>query len=443
MPLILKGARQVGKTETVRHFAESCYANYIEINFVERPEFKEIIRDGYSVDRLIRNISVIDPALQFTPHETLLFFDELQEFPEIATSLKFFAQDGRFDVICSGSLLGIQVKHVKSYSVGYQETETMRSLDFEEFLWGCGYRDDQIAGLLEPVLACRPFGAAVKNTMDRLFMDYCVTGGMPDVLETYFVKGTFERVPHTQRRILEDYREDIRKYAEGLDPVRIQAVFDSVPVHLAKENRKFQWSSVSKGATRKDFWGCVEWLEDAGVVNKCRRLLVPELPIGAHLDNDAYKLYLCDSGLLLSMLDREVQEDVRIRRNLGTWKGGLFEHIVGEAMVKAGIPLAYFKRDNSTLEMDFFARSADCIVPIEVKAENNRSKSLRTLIDRDIYKDIRWGIKFVNGDVGFENRILTLPQWCAFMLPDILREFSPKVKCGVLAWGEYDIMHHV
>ena len=426
LPLILKGARQVGKTETVRHFAESCYANYIEINFVERPEFKEIIRDGYSVDRLIRNISVIDPALQFTPHETLLFFDELQEFPEIATSLKFFAQDGRFDVICSGSLLGIQVKHVKSYSVGYQETETMRSLDFEEFLWGCGYRDDQIAGLLEPVLACRPFGAAVKNTMDRLFMDYCVTGGMPDVLETYFVKGTFERVPHTQRRILEDYREDIRKYAEGLDPVRIQAVFDSVPVHLAKENRKFQWSSVSKGATRKDFWGCVEWLEDAGVVNKCRRLLVPELPIGAHLDNDAYKLYLCDSGLLLSMLDREVQEDVRIRRNLGTWKGGLFEHIVGEAMVKAGIPLAYFKRDNSTLEMDFFARSADCIVPIEVKAENNRSKSLRTLIDRDIYKDIRWGIKFVNGDVGFENRILTLPQWCAFMLPDILREFSPK-----------------
>ena len=426
LPLILKGARQVGKTETVRHFAESCYANYIEINFVERPEFKEIIRDGYSVDRLIRNISVIDPAFQFTPHETLLFFDELQEFPEIATSLKFFAQDGRFDVICSGSLLGIQVKHVKSYSVGYQETETMRSLDFEEFLWGCGYRDDQIAGLLEPVLACRPFGAAVKNTMDRLFMDYCVTGGMPDVLETYFVKGTFERVPHTQRRILEDYREDIRKYAEGLDPVRIQAVFDSVPVHLAKENRKFQWSSVSKGATRKDFWGCVEWLEDAGVVNKCRRLLVPELPIGAHLDNDAYKLYLCDSGLLLSMLDREVQEDVRIRRNLGTWKGGLFEHIVGEAMVKAGIPLAYFKRDNSTLEMDFFARSADCIVPIEVKAENNRSKSLRTLIDRDIYKDIRWGIKFVNGDVGFENRILTLPQWCAFMLPDILREFSPK-----------------
>jgi predicted AAA+ superfamily ATPase len=425
LPLIVKGARQVGKTETVRRFARQEYTDFIEINFVERPEFKEIVRDGFSVDSIIRNISIIDPNLHFTPNETLLFFDELQEFPEIATSLKFFAQDGRFDVVCSGSLLGLQVKRVKSYSVGYQETALMHSLDFEEFLWGCGYRDEQILGLLDPVIARQPFGAAVKNTMDRLFMDYCATGGMPDVLEMYFVKGTFERVPQTQRRILEDYREDIRKYAEGFDPVRIQNVFDSIPVHLAKENRKFQWSTVSKGAIRKDYWGCVEWLEDAGVVNKCRRMDVPELPIGAHLDNDSFKLYMCDSGLLLSMLEKEVQEDVRIRRNLGTWKGGLFEHIVGEALVKAGVPLAYFKRENSTLEMDFFVRSADCLVPVEVKAENNRSKSLRTMIDREIYKDIRWGVKLVNGNVGFENGILTLPQWCAFRIPEIVREFKP------------------
>lgn len=425
LPLIVKGARQVGKTETVRRFARQEYTDFIEINFVERPEFKEIVRDGFSVDSIIRNISIIDPNLHFTPNETLLFFDELQEFPEIATSLKFFAQDGRFDVVCSGSLLGLQVKRVKSYSVGYQETALMHSLDFEEFLWGCGYRDEQILGLLDPVIARQPFGTATKNTMDRLFMDYCATGGMPDVLEMYFVKGTFERVPQTQRRILEDYREDIRKYAEGFDPVRIQNVFDSIPVHLAKENRKFQWSTVSKGAIRKDYWGCVEWLEDAGVVNKCRRMDVPELPLGAHLDNDSFKLYMCDSGLLLSMLEKEVQEDVRIRRNLGTWKGGLFEHIVGEALVKAGVPLAYFKRENSTLEMDFFVRSADCLVPVEVKAENNRSKSLRTMIDREIYKDIRWGVKLVNGNVGFENGILTLPQWCAFKIPEIVREFKP------------------
>ena len=422
LPLIVKGARQVGKTETVRRFARQEYTDFIEINFVERPEFKEIVRDGFSVDSIIRNISIIDPNLHFTPNETLLFFDELQEFPEIATSLKFFAQDGRFDVVCSGSLLGLQVKRVKSYSVGYQETALMHSLDFEEFLWGCGYRDEQILGLLDPVIARQPFGAAVKNTMDRLFMDYCATGGMPDVLEMYFVKGTFERVPQTQRRILEDYREDIRKYAEGFDPVRIQNVFDSIPVHLAKENRKFQWSTVSKGAIRKDYWGCVEWLEDAGVVNKCRRMDVPELPLGAHLDNDSFKLYMCDSGLLLSMLEKEVQEDVRIRRNLGTWKGGLFEHIVGEALVKAGVPLAYFKRENSTLEMDFFVRDYNSLIPVEVKAKDNATASLNTLIKSDAYPDVKYGIKFCYKNIGFDGKFYTFPYFLTFLLKRFLLE---------------------
>lgn len=424
LPLVVNGARQVGKTEAVRHFAETGYESFVEINFVERPEFKAVVRDGFAAESILRSISAIDPTLRLVPNSTLLFFDELQECPEIATAFKFFAQDGRFDVIASGSMLGIQVKRIKSLSVGYQETETMRSLDFEEFLWASGYTAEQLDGLMAPAFEGRPFGEAVKSAMDRRFMDYCITGGMPDVLEAYFVRGTFENVTQTQRRILADYRADVRKYAEGLDPVRIQAVFDSIPVHLAKENRKFQWSTVSRGATRKDYWGCVEWLEDAGAVNKCKRMEVLELPIGAHLDNDAFKLYMCDSGLLLSMLEQEAQEDVRIRRNLGTWKGGLFENIIGEALVKAGVPLAYFKRDNSTLEMDFLMRSADCLVPIEVKAENSRAKSLRTLIESAHYPDIRWGIKLVNGNVGFENKVLTLPQWCAFKLPDIVKRFS-------------------
>ena len=304
LPLIITGARQVGKTETVRHFAETGYDSLVEINFMERPEFKSIVRDGFSAASLLKNISAVDPSIKLIPNSTLLFFDELQELPEIATGFKFLAQDGRFDVIASGSMLGIQVKRVKSFSVGYQETAIMRSLDFEEFLWASGYKTNQIDEFFEPAFAGRPLGAAVKESMDRRFMDYCVTGGMPDVLEAYFTKGTFENVTHVQQRILADYRADIRKYAEGLDPVRIQAVFDSLPVHLAKENRKFQWASVSKGATRKDYWGCVEWLEDAGVVNKCRRMDVPELPLGAHLDNDAFKLYICDSGLLMSMREK-------------------------------------------------------------------------------------------------------------------------------------------
>ena len=414
---MLKGARQVGKTECVRHFADGRYASFIEINFVERPEFKEIIRDGFSVEGIVRNMSMIDPTMEFVAGATLIFFDEIQEFPEIATAFKFFAQDGRYDVIASGSLLGVHFKRIKSYSVGYQESIRMRSLDFEEFLWASGYREGQIEGLVEPILAHKPFSEATQTAMERRFLDYCVLGGMPDVLETYFVKGSFERVPSLQRRILDDYRDDVRKYAEGLDPVRIQAVFDSIPRQLAKDNHKFQWAVVRKGAGNKDYWGCVEWLEDAGVVEKCKAMDFPELPMGAHLQGDVFRLYMGDSGLLLSMLEKQVQDDVRIRRNLGTWKGALFENIVGEALVKAGVPLAYYRKENSTLEMDFFLRSEDCLVPIEVKGENNRAQSLRTLIASEKYKDVSWGVKFVHGNVGFEGNVLTLPQWCAFLLP--------------------------
>lgn len=417
LPLIIKGARQVGKTECVRHFADGRYKSVVEINFVERPEFKVIVRDGYSVASVIRNISSVEPTFRFVDNETLIFFDEIQEFPEIATSFKFFAQDGRFDVIASGSLLGVHYRRIESISVGFQESVEMRSLDFEEFLWARGYSRDQVALMVEPLVRRIPFSDAVKNSMDRLFMDYCALGGMPAVVESYFLKGTFEGVLRIQQRILRDYRADIRKYCEGLDPVRILAVFNSVPAQLAKENKKFQWKTVDRDAKAKDYWGCVEWLKDAGVINMCRRLDFPELPIAGHLQPDFYKLYLADSGLLVAMLDKEAQDDVRQRRNLGTWNGGLFENIVAEALAKEDVELAYYKKEGSTLEMDFFVRCGNDLVPIEVKAGNNQAKSLKTLISGSNYKDIRWGVKFVHGNVGFMNNVLTIPQWCAFLLP--------------------------
>ena len=183
-------------------------------------------------------------------------------------------------------------------------------------------------------------------------------------------------------------------------------------------------SSGGNRAGNRDYWGCVEWLEDAGVVEKCKALDYPELPIGAHLQNDVFRLYMGDSGLLLSMLEKPVQEDVRVRRNLGTWKGALFENIVSEALVKAGASLAYYRKENSTLEMDFFLRSQDRLVPIEVKGENGRAQSLRTLIRSDSLCDITWGIKLINGNVGFEDSVLTLPQWGAFLLPKVVEAFS-------------------
>lgn len=424
--MIIDGARQIGKTECVRHFAEGRYESFVEINFAEETRFREIVRDGFSVEAILRNISQIEPQFQFIPGQTLIFFDELQEFPEIATSLKFFAQDGRYDVICSGSLLGISVKRIKSLSVGYQETETMRSLDFGEFLKARGYSQAQIEDVFAQLVEIRPLNEGVLAAFDRLFMDYCALGGMPEVVASYFVRGTFERVPSIQRRLLVDYSNDIRKYAEGFDAVRIQAVFDSIAPQLAKENKKFQLSAVASGARRKDYWGCVDWLRQAGVINLCHRLDFPELPLKAHVEQDFYKVYMADTGLLVAMLDTESQEDVRARRNLGTWKGGLFENVVGEALVKAGAELVYFKRENATLEMDFFLRAGDSLVPVEVKGERARGRSLRTLVDGEHYPDIRWGVKLAHGNVGYENQVLTLPQWAAFLLPSLVREFAKR-----------------
>ena len=422
LPLIVKGARQVGKTECIRHFAEGRYGSFVEINFAIQPEFKAIVRDGYSAENILRNISLVEPNFRFVEGDTLIFFDEIQAFPEIAACFKSFAQQGKYDVISSGSLLGIQLKRIESISVGYQETAIMRSLDFEEFLAARGYRTEQLDELYGYLLEGRAFGDAANATFDRLFLDYSTLGGMPEVVERYFVKGTFEGVPAIQRRIVSDYRSDVRKYAEGLDPLRIVNVFDSIPAQLAKENKKFQLSHVEKKARYRDYWGCVEWLEDAGIINVCKCMDFPELPLVAHLDPSRFKLYMADSGLLVSMLDEESQEDLRFRRDIGTWKGGLFENIVAEALVKSGAVPAYYKRENSTLKMDFFLRSGENLVPVEVKAGNTKAKSMRVLLDGAHYKDIRWGIKLAKCNVGFCNGILTVPRWCAFFLKRLARE---------------------
>jgi hypothetical protein len=430
LPLVVKGARQVGKTYSIRRFAQMNYRHFVEINFVERPEFKTIIRDGFSVASVIRNITALDANLVFEENSTLLLFDEIQEFPEIATCLKFFAEDGRYDVICSGSLLGVQYKRVASFSVGYQETVVMRSLDFEEFLFAHGYLPDQLEDVYGFLVDKKPVPEAMNVAFGRHFMEYCACGGMPEVVSAFVETGTFADVRKIQERLVEDYRADIRKYSEGLDAARIESVFDSIPAQLAKENKKFQLARIASGARRKDYWGCVEWLRDSGVATICRKLHFPELPVKGNVDPDFYKLYIADSGLLLSMLDEESREDVLVRRNLGTWKGGFFENVVAEALVKAGVDPVYYKREDSTLEMDFFIRAGNCLVPVEVKSENGQGKSLKTLIESDRYRDIRWGVKLVNGNVGIEKGVLTIPQWCAFFLPRLVKDVARFSDCA-------------
>lgn len=420
-PLIVKGPRQVGKTESIKRFANENYENVIPINFVEEPRYKLITTDGYKTDDIIKNISRINPSHRFEEGKTLIFFDELQDFPEIATALKFFAIDGRFDIICSGSMLGINYGKIESNSVGYKTDYEMFSIDFEEFLWAKGYGDDFTEDLLSHMKEHKPFSELMMSVCHGLFLDYCILGGMPAVVRDYIEKGTFEGSLQTQRQLLADYQEDIRKYAEGMDQARILNVFNQIPPQLAKSNKKFQISKVRSGARFKDYRGCIEWLQDAGVINVCYCLQVPELPLKGNYDDTKFKLYLADTGMLVAMLDEEAQDDLRENRNLGVYKGALYENIAAEALVKSGYQLYYYKREDSTLEEDFFVRTSEALVPVEVKPVNGRSKSLRTLIESDKYPDIQYGIKLTGGNIGYDRGIYTFPYFCTFLLKRYLK----------------------
>ena len=421
-PLIIRGARQIGKTETIRHFAAQYYDHFVEINFVDSPVFKTITAEGYRPEYIIAAISRIDNSFIFKPGKTLIFFDEIQEHPDITTSLKFFCQDGRFDVICSGSMLGLHYRQVSSNSVGYREDCEMQALDFGEFLVAKGYSEAIADEMLSHLVDSTPFSESEMAVFPKLFLDYCITGGMPEVVRTHVESGTFEGIMNLQQQLNSAYRDDVRKYAKGIEQTRIINVLEHIPAQLARENKKFMLAKIERGARSKDYWGCVEWLRDAGIVNVCHCLNFPELPLKGNYDASRYKLYLADSGLLVAQLDEEAQEDLRARRNLHTYGGGLFENIVAEAIKKSGGELYYYRRDDSKLEEDFFLRSKSNIVPIEVKKTNGRSKSLRTLIESDHYPDISFGVKIADGNIGFENGIHTVPHFCAFLLREWLSQ---------------------
>ena len=414
LPLIIKGARQIGKTESINHFANQNYGNIVSINFGLEPKYKTILSDGYAVEDIIKNISMIDTSKKFIEGDTLVIFDELQEFPDIATALKSFKIDGRFDVICSGSLLGINYRKIHSNSVGYKTDYEMFSMDFEEFLWAKGYSEKNIEDILKHMQTGTPFSETELSVYKKLFLEYCVLGGMPAVVKVYIEKNLFTDTIEIQKQIQMDYEEDIRKYAEGLDQTKIVSVYRNVPVQLAKENKKFQLSKIDKKARSREYMGCITWLEDAGVITICYCLQYPELPLKGNVDESKYKVYISDTGLLVASLDDESQIDLRANKNLGIYKGALYENFVAEALVKQGYGLYYYSKDNSTLEEDFFIRSANELIPIEVKANTNRAKSMRQLIKSDTYTDIKHGIKLMAGNVGISENIVTFPYFVLF-----------------------------
>ena len=422
LPLIVKGARQIGKTDAIENFAKNNYKHVVEINFILQKQFKNIFDDGFEADKIIKNISLIEPNFQFVPGETLIFFDEIQDCINCATSLKSFNIDGRYDVICSGSLMGINYKEIESNSVGNKQDYEMYSLDFEEFLWAKGYQDNQIEDLLEHMRSCTPLSKVQYDVMLENFKEYMVVGGMPAIVRRFIENKNFSGILEMQEQILLDYKEDITKYAEGLNQTRILNVYNKIPVFLGNKNKKFQISKVEHGARNREYVGTVDWLNNAGIINVCYCLEQPELPLKGNYNPDNYRIYFRDTSLLIGSLDEETQEDLRNNKNFNTYKGAIYENIVADMLVKQGYQLYFYKNEKGTIEMDFFVRDTNSLIPIEVKANDEATVSLNNLIDNTTYRDIKYGIKLCNKNIGYNGKFYTFPYFLTFLLKRYLKD---------------------
>lgn len=412
MCLVVKGARQVGKTFIIDKFARENYENYVYINFDENPGYKVIFDGDLDVNNLIKQISLRVPNVSLVPHKTIIFLDEIQNCPNARTALKFLALDKRFDVIASGSLLGINYKEVESLPVGYTEQLEMYSLDFEEFLWANGIEEQSILDVKEFFDKKEVVPQAMHERMMELFKEYIVVGGMPRVVNDFVKNHNFANVLKIQKAIISDYEDDIAKYADGSEKAKARACFLSIPKHLSKDYKKFRYSLVMPSGSSRKYAGSLMWLYDAGIINFCHNLEIPQLPLEGNSKSDTFKVYMRDTGLLVAMLDEGTQEDI-IDGNLGIYKGAIYENIIGDVLAKKGKKLYYFEY-NSTLEVDFFIRYERVITAIEVKSSgNSKSKSLETLMEK---YGVKKGIKLAPSNYGKKGEIDIFPIYMAMFL---------------------------
>lgn len=412
MCLVVKGARQVGKTYIIDKFARENYKNYIYINFDEMPSYKDIFNGDLDPETIIKQITLNIPNVNLVPHETILFLDEIQNCPRARTALKFLSIDKRFDVISSGSLLGINYEEVPSFPVGYVENLEMHSLDFEEFLWANGMSQDGIRYLKEYFEKKEIVPSSTHDKMMNLFKEYIVVGGMPRVVDEFVTTHDFSKVLKIQRDIVDNYLDDIAKYAISSEKAKARECFLSIPKQLAKDYKKFQYTLVDARGSARKFAGSLMWLYDAGIINYCYNLRKPELPLEGNSINNQFKIYMNDTGLLVSMLEEGTQKDI-IDGNLGIYKGAIYENIIADIFSKSGKKLYYFEH-NSKLEIDFFIRYHKEATAIEVKSANNtKAKSMKSVIEN---WNVKHGIKLSTKNVGGTNQVDSYPLYMAMFL---------------------------
>lgn len=418
-PLVIKGCRQCGKTFSVREFAKKNYKHEVYLNFLQDSSYASIFSGSLEVDHLVMMMSALLPDAVFEAGTTVIILDEIQDCPDARTALKFFHLDGRFDVICTGSLLGVRGygKEPKSVPVGYETVIDMFPLDFEEFLWANGISEPMISILKECLKKESPVPEALHNRFRQLLLQYVVVGGMPEAVQLFVDTKQVGSVLQLQRDIIRSYEDDMIKYADKKDKGRIAECFQSIPKQLSKENKKFQYSVVRKGGTAAQYAGSLQWVEDAGIISRCYNLTLPELPLDGNAIEDIFKVYMKDTGLLISMLEDGTQFDV-LQGNLYGYKGAIFENLIADFFAKMGRKLYYYHKD-SGLEIDFVIRWRGECALVEVKAETGNAKSAATILRHPEKYHVNQCIKLGNYNVGRSGKILTLPLYMGFLLYEV------------------------
>jgi len=424
-PIVIKGCRQCGKTSSVKAFAKQHYAHVVYLDFHEHREYKAFFSGSLDVDTITLNIMLGIPQTRFVPGKTCLIFDEIQDCPSARASLKFFKLDGRFDVICTGSLLGVngyksddeqQEEDEASIPVGFEEIVDMYPMDFEEWLWANDVQPQHFDYLRRCFTNEEPVSEAVHQRMRELLLKYVIVGGMPEAVSTFLTTNDMGLTQKVQRNIVETYKGDMIKYARSEDKPRIRECFESIPAQLARENKKFTYSVIRQNARSSQYRGSLQWIEDAGIIRRCYNLSITELPLDGNADKDSFKVYMADIGLLVSMLEEGTAWSI-MQGNMLSYKGAVFENLIADIFGKMGRKLYYFQK-TSGLELDFVMRYRGECCPLECKARTGNAKSLQTVLRHPEHYHVYHALKTGDYNVGRSGPLLTIPFYMAFLLTE-------------------------
>ncbi len=422
--LVVKGMRQIGKTSSVLEFARSHYESVVYINFKENENAKKVFEGDLNVGRITIDLSALFPNAHFVENKTVIIFDEIQECANARASIKPFMEDGRYDVICTGSLLGIKGynrKKGKGVPTGFERIIYMKPMDFEEFLWAKGIGEKVVDYLKECFAKKEPVSEATHNAMLRYFKEYLCVGGLPYVVSRFVETNDMNVVWQEQQDILEEYKDDFGKHLdenenEEIDRTllgRINRVFDSIPAQLAKENNKFVYSQLEKKGRSENYQTAIQWLYDCGIINICHNLTNIAEPLDGYKIENTFKIYVQDSGLFVAMLERGSAAKI-LSGDLGFYKGAIYENIIADCFSKQGRKLFYFRKDTG-LEIDFVENIGDELAIIEVKATTGRSKSAKTVLNNDNYA-AKVCYKLSENNIGVAGKMVTLPYYMAMFL---------------------------